>query len=488
MALVDQIYRAEPGDGDVKTNSSGRGRLLLAHLRQQLAQGTIGSTGNASSIWSSDWMRFAFGLEGFPAQADYERLDTALKALCSDGGLIGSRVQTLGRDEKTNGRRQVAAPPHVLACPLDGSCFTHAEQVALSQQLRNIVADACGLSRQVVWCENDSMDENTNPPVPDCVASVTTDPWWAVRSIHALDAWDEGGTRGANVRIALLGGRPGEHSELGPNAFCRSSNDDGNVPSEPSHFATAIATIAVGSQSGQIVGAAPEATLVSFDASASFSTLRPITLARMLLQAGQEKCDIVLLPHRLPSSSVVHQAVRKLERNGVIVVCSAGESKVCEQDDTAHPEAPAAFDRSINVAGSTSRGTPWTSSRCGPDVDITAPAYGVWHAVLRSPHHKSDRISVSSSTAYAAALVAGSAALWLSHHGPENLISVARQHKCSLSDLYRACLRATARRSRSWDTSDYGAGILDAAALIRIDPQTVSLTDQKTSTRSEPEG
>ena len=64
------------------------------------------------------------------------------------------------------------------------------------------------------------------------------------------------------------------------------------------------------------------------------------------------------------------------------------------------------------------------------------------------------------------ALTAGVAALWLAHHGRANLIAIARAQGETLQSMFRRLVQATARRPSGWDSSDFGAGIVDAAALL----------------------
>jgi hypothetical protein len=70
----------------------------------------------------------------------------------------------------------------------------------------------------------------------------------------------------------------------------------------------------------------------------------------------------------------------------------------------------------------------------------------------------------SAGTSFAVALTAGAAALWLAHHGRENLIS--RYGKAALQAVFTDLVRKTARRPTGWNSSEYGAGIVDADALL----------------------
>jgi hypothetical protein len=62
------------------------------------------------------------------------------------------------------------------------------------------------------------------------------------------------------------------------------------------------------------------------------------------------------------------------------------------------------------------------------------------------------------------ALTAGVAALWLAHHGRDALIE--RYGKGNLQRVFRRLLTSTARDPGGWDQGEYGAGIVDAEALL----------------------
>jgi hypothetical protein len=67
-------------------------------------------------------------------------------------------------------------------------------------------------------------------------------------------------------------------------------------------------------------------------------------------------------------------------------------------------------------------------------------------------------------TSYATAIVAGACALWQAHHGRANLI---RDYGLPLIfDLFKKVLKDSCDKPQDWDTAKYGAGVLDAVALL----------------------
>jgi Subtilase family len=121
---------------------------------------------------------------------------------------------------------------------------------------------------------------------------------------------------------------------------------------------------------------------------------------------------------------------------------------------------PARFAECIAVAGVDVRGAKWRGSCSGAAVDISAPAENVWRATVPNGSGQGQ------GTSFAVALAAGTAALWLSHHGRANLIGAARARRETLQDMFRRMARATARRRSGWDSFSIGAGIGDAHALL----------------------
>src|SRR5262249_5569915 len=76
----------------------------------------------------------------------------------------------------------------------------------------------------------------------------------------------------------------------------------------------------------------------------------------------------------------------------------------------------------------------------------------------------------SQGTSFATALTAGVAALWLGHFTRAAVNAEASKRRMTGHHLFRSALRATARppKSGAWDSSQFGAGIVDAGALLNL--------------------
>ena len=99
-------------------------------------------------------------------------------------------------------------------------------------------------------------------------------------------------------------------------------------------------------------------------------------------------------------------------------------------------------------------------------MDITAPGESVWRArtAKGSPEGFVFDVGMGSGTSYAVATVAGIAALWLAHHGRDNL--VRRYGAPGVPAVFKQLLLHTCQKIPGWDTRNYGPGIADADALL----------------------
>jgi len=218
---------------------------------------------------------------------------------------------------------------------------------------------------------------------------------------------------------------------------------------------------AVGNNAREFVsGAAPFASLIPIRTTESVVLFSMRGLRQAIDHAVAKGAHVISISLGGPlPSPALRQAVRRAVDAGTIVLAAAG-------NHVRFVVFPAAFDEVIAVAASTVRDEPWSGSSRGDAVDITAPGAAVWRAqaTRSSGGGFSFAVSRGNGTSFAVATTAGVAALWVSFHGwavlertygPENIARV-----------FKRILQETCRTPRGWDTSDFGPGIVDAAALL----------------------
>ena len=250
---------------------------------------------------------------------------------------------------------------------------------------------------------------------------------------------------------------------------------------------------------GTMVGVAPLATVrpIKFIDDTSFDIDRTGINGTGVVRIADENLVDGIEYARISGAHVIslsvgglmHEAVREeidravLEAN-IIVVAAAGQTYMLGAlNSLANAAAglgvptgdtvvtPAAYANVIAVAGCSPDGRPWDESLRGPNVDITAPADGLWVADFDPTRtdRAGNRVPVlecASGTSFAAAFMAGVAALWLAHWGRDALLR--RYRSTPLAWVFRHQLQRTANAAHvgAWDTANYGAGVVNVRALL----------------------
>jgi hypothetical protein len=234
-------------------------------------------------------------------------------------------------------------------------------------------------------------------------------------------------------------------------------NQDGN----PGH-GTGTGSVLVSPETKVVSGTAPLASHMPIRAITSVVQVTQVSVARAIDWAVDHGAHVITMSlGGLPSFSL-HRALRRAVAANVVVLAAAGN---CVR----FVVWPARYDECVAVAGTNSSDRPWRGTCRGAAVDISAPAQNVLRASVDSGPGGS-ATGQGQGTSYAVALTAGVAALWLAHHGRDNLLAAARSHGETLQQMFLRLVRATARRPAGWDDSEMGAGVVDARALLDADP------------------
>lgn len=301
------------------------------------------------------------------------------------------------------------------------------------------------------------------------------DPRWALGNIGIPEAWAYSSAqsrpaKGLGIVIAQPDTGVTDHPELGDAVDKQRWFDllDGGSPIDPLEsdspldnpgHGTGTGSVVVSRESLVITGAAPGAHLVPIRCIESVVRITQSRVARAIEYATDQGCHVITMSLGGLWSHALAVAVERAIENNVIVLAAAGNCvKLVVW--------PARFDRCIAVGGSNVDYGTWKGSCRGEAVDISAPAQHVYRASRKLNDPDSAAYGPGEGTSFAVALTAGVAALWLAHHGRQNLInSLAPGEK--LQDRFVRLLRQTARVPSNWDAGAFGAGIVDAVALLR---------------------
>jgi hypothetical protein len=156
-----------------------------------------------------------------------------------------------------------------------------------------------------------------------------------------------------------------------------------------------------------------------------------------------------------PPSISVLKAVKRARDAGLIVLAAAGNY-------VRTVSWPARFDDVIAVAGCNAEKREWSGSCRGDSVDITAPAESVWCARINKKDRK-ETVGQGNGTSYAVATLAGIAACWRAHHAVDIETNYSGEQ---IQEAFRYLVKTTANTDHKLPDSGFGAGIVDAGALM----------------------
>ena len=377
---------------------------------------------------------------------------------------------------------------HLLLTPRDGvTDLTFAgawDEVAHLRQLRGVVY----AEPLFAYCLPAHPGEGAAVPAhtTGLGAATPATPEWSLEQMRVPEAWNRffGGDplrAGAGIRIGHPDTGYTDHPELLPglaleqswdflknDANSRDELEQAGLPPNPGH-GTSTASVIVSPPGRQlaspgpnfVTGVAPGARVVPLRVTHSVVLLSMLNLANSLehaaVQAGAHVISISL--GGLGSWYLRQKVLRAVER-GVIVVAAAGNY-------VGFVVWPAAYPEVIAVAASTVSRTAWEWSSSGSRVDVTAPGAGVWQAQVARQTDGTPVMGVgqANGTSLGTAAVAGLAALWLSYHGREALIT--RYGAAGVPRVFQYLLRASCDPTPDFVRGGrFGAGIVDAVRLL----------------------
>ena len=197
-------------------------------------------------------------------------------------------------------------------------------------------------------------------------------------------------------------------------------------------------------------------------------------LRRSLVYSQDRNFDVISISLGSPLWSwrkKVHTRIRRLNRQGAIVVAAAGNRFRFLGATRTSVTYPGRWHETVGVAASTVARTTWKGSCRGNSVDISAPGDSVGRADYRSVDtNAAPFVNRSAGTSFSTALVAGIAALWKSYRATE----LAAVDQGRIYAIFKQLIRSTAQTDHQLSPRT-GAGIIDAHALLNADiPEDVN--------------
>ncbi|MEP7264056.1 MAG: S8 family serine peptidase [Bacteroidota bacterium] len=242
---------------------------------------------------------------------------------------------------------------------------------------------------------------------------------------------------------------------------------DGGILRQPGHGTrTASLTLGVKDIGIQLDG---NQGILTDNSSVPLAALIPYRVSKsvILIQRGKEmvdaashavrnNADVMFMCMGSIPRDMFDVVAREAYEQGVIWVCAAG-------NQVRFVIAPACYPGTIAVAAMNPDDKEWDGSCRGEAVDISAPGEDCY-----VPGWDDDGnyiMSYGSGTSYATPHIASAAMLWKA----TNLDNLSKEYefKWQIVEAFRQCLKDSARKDTTLDTTKFGAGVLDLDKLLK---------------------
>lgn len=265
---------------------------------------------------------------------------------------------------------------------------------------------------------------------------------WGISRVNAASAWAV--TKGQGVKVAVIDtGIDCNHPDLKANCAGGYNAVGSGAPTDDNGHGSHVAGTIAGVLDGKgVVGVAPKARLYAVKVLDKDGAGGLSSIIKGLIWAGKNKMDVANMSLGSPMGTIfMRGALKYAQMNGVVVMAAAGNDGGSVNYPGAYPEAIAvsAMDNNDKIAPFSSRGAEVAFIAPGVDVKSSLPG-GSWDEF--------------SGTSMATPHMAGLAAL-----------AVARGARGQ--DAVRKALRAAAKPIAGLKPFEQGAGVVDAALLVR---------------------
>ena len=266
---------------------------------------------------------------------------------------------------------------------------------------------------------------------------------WGIARVDAPNAWAV--TKGEGVKVAVIDtGIDCNHPDLKANCAGGYNAVDGSKPpmDDNEHGTHVSGTIAGVLDGKGVAGVAPKARLYAVKVLDKDGAGGLVSIIKGIVWAGRNHMDVANMSLGAPMGTIfMRAAIKYAESQGVTVVAAAGNDGKAVGYPAAYPEviAVAALNPTEGIADFSSRGA---------KVEFIAPGVDVRSSIPGGRYAEFD------GTSMATPHVAGLAALAVARgaHGV---------------DRVRAALKRAARRVPGLKPEEQGAGVIDAAVLVR---------------------
>lgn len=313
---------------------------------------------------------------------------------------------------------------------------------------------------------------------------------WSLGKMFVQDAWNltpapGGRSQGEDIRVCHPDTGWTAHEELNAGRLdldsaknvLDSGPPDARDPLDyegtfmnPGHGTGTGAVIVSETDSGDIDGVAPKATLIPIRTAKSVIQVFDSDLAKSIRHAVKSDCDVISMSLGGRAFFGLESAIRNAKRNNLIVMAAAGN---CVK----FVVAPAAYKHCLAVGATNFDNQPWRGSSRGKKVNFSAPGEHVWTAHIDDPGDPLDGTWPKQGTSFAVAGSAGVASLWLAHHNLDR-DTVTLPDKTYLQDVFLDQVKASVTVPDDWASHDgkYGPGIINARDLLALPiPDTATL-------------
>ena len=150
--------------------------------------------------------------------------------------------------------------------------------------------------------------------------------------------------------------------------------------------------------------------------------------------------------------------------NNLILIAAGGQAGDIPIGGPTGIIMPASYTNSIAVAVDKD-GKYRDASFTGTNIAVLAPGHNI---CVPCSTHGVNKTNQGLGTFFGTAMTSGTAALWLAHHGRQELISIAEGRNEKLQHLFCKAVEASAKKMPNWNEATQGAGILDVQALLEL--------------------